>query len=249
MADGKKFTEAFFESALKVGMAKNFAFMRGARQHGKLHERSVAEILGRVPWHNQPQPPRTYTGAVHRLDNFDDKAICPHPSNIIIGSKIIQPFFISRRDGGEYEFVTHAEWERLKPLVPIYGERVGDHMRIYDRIIAEHGWGDGYREKTITDQELVSAGYRVEYRGKSIDQIIVDSVLANHHIAVDRGIAVGDSWCLWSYVDGKIIVQEVGHGQIPQQLEPPKKPAKPVDFFPNKIDRIAKMPRYPGVWG
>ena len=31
--------------------------------------------------------------------------------------------------------------------------------------------------------------------------------------------------------------------------QPPKKRAKPVDFFPSKIDRIAKMPRYPGVWG
>lgn len=28
-----------------------------------------------------------------------------------------------------------------------------------------------------------------------------------------------------------------------------QKRAKPVDFFPSKIDRIAKMPRYPGVWG
>lgn len=245
MADGKKFTKAFFESALKVGMAKNFAFMRGARQHGKLHERSVAEILGRVPWHNQPQPPRTYTGAVHRLDNFDDKAICPHPSNIIIGSKIIQPFFISRRDGGEYEFVTHAEWERLKPLVPIYGERIGDQMRMYDRILAEGGYGDGYREKTITDQELINFGYRLEFRGGSF----CESRSTNCPLAFDKAVAHGESWCIWRYEDGKIIVEEMGSSAPPEAPQPPKKPAKPVDFFPNKIDRIAKMPRYPGVWG
>ena len=40
-----------------------------------------------------------------------------------------------------------------------------------------------------------------------------------------------------------------GGRQQGKSPEPPKKRAKPVDFFPSKIDRIAKMPRYPGVWG
>ena len=171
----KAFTEAMVAAVFSGGFRGTVKAplpmcVSGGRQQGKLFGREMVEALRNTPWHNQPQPPRTYTGHVSRLDGACDVDICSHPSNVFIGGKIIGRWFISRCEGGEYEFVTHAEWERLKPLVPIYGERIGDQMRMYDRILAEGGYGDGFRERTITDQELVSAGYRVEYRGKSIEE-------------------------------------------------------------------------------
>lgn len=277
--DAKKaFSEELLETALRAQMIKNFAGMRKARQQGRAFEAAMEvealrtkramekmtiidddaqmskEAYARLTkparkWHQQPQPTRTYTGHVARLDGASDKDICPHPSNIIIGCKIIGQWFICRREGGQYEFVNHAEWERLKPLVPIYGERVGDRMVIYDRIIAEGRSGHGYRERIITDQELIDVGYRAEFRGKSIDQMIVDSIVPDKkwEVSFDKVVAHGEVWAVYYLnADNHIHILEQGPEEV---KKPAKKRAKPVDFFPNKIDRIAKMPRYPGVWG
>lgn len=75
-------------------------------------------------------------------------------------------------------------------------------------------------------------------------------------VGIDLG--VGESWVTWTYYrDGSIHVENIGHKMLDpvvaetlEDMKPhPGKPPKRVDFFPNKIERIAKMPRYPGVWG
>lgn len=135
---------------------------------------AIAAVKALPAWIRRKQPDRTYQDEVSRIYAKDDTAICPHPSNILLGSKVIGRWFILRREGGgEYEFVSQSEWERLRPLVPIYGERIGDRMVIWDRIVDEH-WPErgGYRENTVSDATLLASGYSasqkilpVEYGG------------------------------------------------------------------------------------
>jgi hypothetical protein len=51
--------------------------------------------------------------------------------------------FVVRKEGGEYEWLSAAEWARaVNDGVPIYGAKVGDFMIGRDRIVRRHGLRD-----------------------------------------------------------------------------------------------------------
>lgn len=69
--------------------------------------------------------------------------------------------------------------------------------------------------------------------------------------AWDFGMRDYGSVATWTMGDdGRIHIESI---ETFPQPETPKSPAKratqPESFFPNKIGRIANLPRYPGVWG
>lgn len=223
-------------------------------------------------WVTQPQPERTYTGCISRSKATveDDAAIVGHPSGRVLGGKILKPHFVVLYEGGEYQFCTKGEWERMKPLVPIYGERIGETMVMWDRIVRNGAggvrvhdvpqaslnnyrgpeWFDKMPWKSPDPSVYFSGVYGGRQSGKTINKL---AEIAAKYIAIDYGVNERSVASIWSIGDdGVMRVSEILADDFwvkPEAPAPAKKAAKPAEFFPNKIGRIAKMPRYPGVWG
>lgn len=234
-------------------------------------------------WVTKPQPERTYTGCISRSQATweDDAVIVGHPSGHVFGGKILKPHFVVLREGGQYQFVSNDEWERMKPLVPIYGERIGDTMVMWDRIVRNGVGGvrvhdvpqaslSGYRwpewfdeEGEITEEQwgALPSGAKLNIpckvyfcggrqSGKTVNKL---AEIDAKYIALDYGVNDRTVGAVWSSdKDGNIAVSEILTEDFwvkPEAPAPAKKTEKPVDFFPSKVGRIAKMPRYPGTWG
>lgn len=134
----------------------------------EIEKRAVDRALGLPLWLRMPQPPRQYVGPVS-----------PIPSRAL-GIKDacrVTQWFVCDSEGAEYQFVDVNEWERLRPLVPIYGELVGNKMLIWDRIVDEH-WPErgGFRENDAHGEWLAWYGFnkRQQFYGKSIADILGD---------------------------------------------------------------------------
>ena len=69
-------------------------------------------------------------------------------------------------------------------------------------------------------------------------------------IGIDYGKDGGASVSYAIDGNGNLVITEIVHFDGPVTVAPePKKLHHNDGFFPNKVGRIANLPRYPGVWG
>lgn len=110
-------------------------------------------------------------------------------------------------------------------------------------------------------RDMFEAPFPTSYGGRSqgkthrsdVEQRLSKTLGFPVHVAVDRGKDDRSVAAIWSANgDGTITIHEILGEDFfapPEAPKPAKKREKRVDFFPSKVGRIAKMPRYPGVWG
>lgn len=150
-----------------------------------------------------PQPPRQYTGPVspryHEAVRAAD--VLPH----------VGQYFLVFAEGEQVSFVSKETWLRMKPWVPIYGERMGDRMVVWDRIVDEHNPGrGGYREYNITEAELGDA--LVFYDNGENKKIAVSALPPEFWRAVfgfDFGVKDCSTITVGEIADGKVAVRDI----------------------------------------
>ena len=142
-------------------------------------------------------------------------------------------------------------YERFKKAMERENARTLRAMK--DMVVIEEA-GEFTEEMWKSLERVSDSKFSVTYggchSGKTANML---QKIAAKYIAIDYGVKEGSVGAVWSSdKDGNITVREILAEDFwvkPEAPAPAKKAEKPADFFPSKVGRIAKMPRYPGTWG